>query len=313
MIESALETLRQDNLSDTARRAAISALESAGPSLIPVLEEQARQGPLPGLLYEEVLPNVDRSFSQLRRLASGDAALRRTVATEMATVTAPLSNLALQRLAELVEREKDPVVWRAVLMTIAADAREPATRMAYAAVGNTSVEVRRKACDYLAAHGDPRHEQVLLPVLEDTDGTVVLAGIRAMGAIGTMQDPRPLVHFLSSPDKHTRLEAAMSLARLHFEQGVAALERMAIDNELEFRLRAAKAMGDLADPAFVPTLVTMLEDRFDVQRVAMISLTRIVGEDAAAEEPGQPLSPDEKVRRWQLWYRDHKPSLAAGT
>ena len=63
-----------------------------------------------------------------------------------------MSRLALDRLVVLAKRENDPVVWQSVLQTTAHDARTGAVQLAYLAVGNASSDVRRRACDYLAAH-----------------------------------------------------------------------------------------------------------------------------------------------------------------
>ena len=113
----------------------------------------------------------------------------------------PMTQLALDRLVVLARRETDPVVWQSLLQTTASDARPGAVQLAYLAVGNSSSDVRRRACDYLAAHADPRHAAVLLPMLEDPSSTVVIAAVRGLGAIGTLDDPRPLVGLLLTPDR----------------------------------------------------------------------------------------------------------------
>jgi hypothetical protein len=83
-------------------------------------------------------------------------------------------------------------------------------------------------------------------------------------------------------------------------QSAVALERMAMDAQLEVRVRAARAMGELADPVFLPALMALLSDEADVQLAAMASLAQIAGSDAAA--PGG--TTDDKVRAWELWYRN---------
>jgi hypothetical protein len=89
-------------------------------------------------------------------------------------------------------------------------------------------------------------------------------------------------------------------------QAGVALERMAMDAELEVRVRAARAMGELADPQFLPALMALLSDEVDVQLAAMASLAQIAGRDVAARPGGGPLAPDEQIRTWQLWYRDRQ-------
>jgi HEAT repeat protein len=254
---------------------------------------------------QQLLTLSDDRVQELQRLPSRDATERRAAAAEMAveTATALLSPLALNRLAELVKDEKDPLVWRSILTAIAGDPRDAAAGIAYEAIGNASVEVRRGACEYLAAHGDPRHGQILLGVLQDPDRTVVLAAVRALGAVRILDDPEPLVRMLLSPDRHLQLEAALSLSRLHAPQGAEVLERLASDADLEVRLRAAKAMGEVADQTFLPVLVTLLTDQPVVQQAALTSMEQIACKDVVAPEDGSALSNEEKVRRWQLWYR----------
>ncbi len=313
-VQNLVAALKQANLPEAVRRAALTTLAAAGPQLVPVLEQRLDLcDPLPRELYEDVLPGVSPVFAVLERLSSQDMLQRRAAATELVTQAAEtaLSPLALARLAELVEAEKDPVVWRGALMAVADDSHETAVRMAYIAVGHASVEVRRRACDYLAAHGDPRHAQVLVPVLDDPDATVVAAAVRALGYVGTLEDPQPLVRLLNAPDKQLRLEAAASLARLRAVQGVTALERLALDVDITVRVQAAQTMGAIADPAFLPTLMAMLGDRANVQRVAMLSLAQIAGVDVAVQEDGAVLTNDEKVHRWQLWYRDRQDQAPA--
>jgi HEAT repeat protein len=88
-------------------------------------------------------------------------------------------------------------------------------------------------------------------------------------------------------------------------EAVAILYRLAMDARIEVRLRVARAMGELADPAYLPVLMSMLADQVEVQREALASLALVVGSDVTAEGGGAPKSQDERVRRWQLWYQEH--------
>jgi len=188
----------------------------------------------------------------------------------------------------------------------AIESTDNAMQAAYTAINNASAEIRRQSCEYLSTHGEPRHAAVLLPLLEDPDQSVVLAAVRALGAVGTLDDPQPLIRLLNVPDKQVRVEAAMSLAQLRVDQGVQALERMGMDTDAQVRLRAAQAMGQLANPAFVPALMAMLGDAVEIQTVAMISLARVVGTDPTVQDDGSTISHEEKIRLWQLWYREYQ-------
>ncbi len=61
------------------------------------------------------------------------------------------------------------MVWQNVLTAVAAEGSEPAIRLAYTAIGHPAAEVRRRACEHLAAHPSPAHAEVLLPALQDAN------------------------------------------------------------------------------------------------------------------------------------------------
>jgi HEAT repeat protein len=148
-------------------------------------------------------------------------------------------------------------------------------------------------------------------LLEDSQSTVVAAAARALGAGGGLEDPGPLVALLTRPDKQVRLEAATSLARLGATEGIAALERLAADPDADLRRSTATAIGQLAEPVFVPTLFTLLEDRHDIARAALDSLTATVGKDVSAPrgDDESPPTVAERIRRWQRWYQESQEAV----
>ncbi len=70
-------------------------------------------------------------------------------------------------------------------------------------------------------------------------------------------------------------------------------------------------MRQLADTMYIPTLVSLLDDRHDIARAALDALTTIVGRDVAIHEDDEspPTSP-ERIRRWQRWYAEQQNSRA---
>jgi hypothetical protein len=68
-------------------------------------------------------------------------------------------------------------------------------------------------------------------------------------------------------------------------------------------LTVVKAMGDLKDTVFLPTLIRMLDDRRDVQVAAMASLKKIACCDVIQDGELSVL-PDEMVRRWKRWFAE---------
>jgi HEAT repeat protein len=219
--------------------------------------------------------------------------------------------LALNRLTVLIENETDPILWQSVMHIVADDPRSAAMRLAYIAVANDSSEVRRRACLYLEKHPDQKHLNVLLPMLKDGDLTVAIAAVQAIGAAG-IQDPEPLIRVLNSPDRQLRLESAIALAHSQFDSGLAAIERLSHEPDLEIRRAATVAMGKVGNDVFLPRLIELMDDRRDIQIAAMASLTTIAGHDVTHQDGTTPL-PDEQVRCWKRWYAERtNPTQSTG-
>ncbi len=283
----------------------LKALAEYGPALIDALEQLQfdRKQLLPEEIYRDVLPKYGRVYAVLDELASADLAQRRRAAEELAELSGkqPSGRLAVARLAQLVGKEQDALVWQSAMRAIADDASQPATDLAYAAIGNASSEVRRRACEHLAAHGDPAHVQVLIPALQDKDQAVICAAIRALAASGKLNDTKPIRNLLGLTNEDVQFEAALALTRLGDPSGKPALERLAYSRDPVVRAKAAQAMGDFPDPAFIAALIHMLNDNQTVVRAALISLSKVVGEDVA-QPPGQaPATTTEQILRWKHW------------
>jgi HEAT repeat protein len=289
-----------------ARRETVAALDRLGPVLIPALEKLVfqQQRPIPEAVWQEVLPAQAPAFERLVRLENEDPMLRRRAAADLAEVakTEGLGRLAVYRLAELVTPEPDQLVWQSALEAIEGHASEPATRMAYVALGHGSPEVRRRGCAHLEAHPDPAHARLLLPVLEDESDQVVVAAVRALAAGGQLDEVAPLTELMRTGNDTLRLEVAVAMVRLGEEPGLAALERLAYSGDPHIRREAAAAMGRLADRRFVPTLVEMLDDYQGVRRTALASLPKVVGRDVAEDTSPQPQNMTERIDRWRQWY-----------
>ena len=85
-----------------------------------------------------------------------------------------------------------------------------------------------------------------------------------------------------------------------------SLEQLAASADTQVRIRAAQAMGETGDPAFLPALLSMLNDQPQVQASTLASLQQVTGRDIAARADGKPVSDEEKVQAWQLWYREQQ-------
>jgi len=312
-VQRLLRQLSDPRCSQTARRQAVQALVNFGPGLVEVLEQLAldRKQPLPEVVYREILPLRDPVFVVLDRLNSEEVLVRRRAAGDLVDLASeqPPGPLALTRLASIVATEPDQLVWQSVLTSVASNASEPSIRMAYTAIGHSSPEVRRRACQHLAAHADPRHAKVLLPALNDPSVPVAQAAVRALGAAGRLDDMRPLEQLLATGHESLRTDAAIALARLGNRTGTAALERLAYSGNWEIRRQVATAMGELADPAFTPTLIRLLDDRQSVCRAALDSLPKVVGHDVDHGPNRAPSNTTEKIELWKRWFQRHATDL----
>ena len=284
----------------------VQGLINSGPSVLVALERLVceRHRVPSEAIYREVLPRFQPVFVVLDRLNSSDVSARRRAAQELADLAAvkPLGRLALTRLGQLVTAEADQLVWRSVLIAIAGEAAEPANRLAYAAIGHPSPEVRRRACEHLAAHADPRHAKVLTASLQDSNHSVICAAVRALGAAGRIDDLEPLRRLQRSTNEQIRVETALALVQLGDAGGRVALERLAHGRDPKLRRQVAITMGELGDPAFVATLIDMLDDRLTVSRAALASLPKVVGRDVSGDGSFSSPSTSEKMRRWKQWY-----------
>lgn len=299
----------------------IEALVGFGPGLVEGLQRLAvdRQQVLPEKVYRDVLPRCGPVFAALDRLGGGEPSERRGAARELVRLSAErsLGRLALARLNQLVAAEEDQLVWRSVLAAVRGDPSEPAIRLAYTATGHGVAEVRRRACENLAACPHPGHAAVLRPALEDPSYSVRLAAVRALGTAGAPQDAGPLRRVLNSTDENLRLQTAIALLRLGDPAGAAELQRLAYSSDQQVRRGAAEVMGEIPQEEFLPSLVRMLDDTVAVRRAALASLPKVTGLDPSQIDPSQidrrsPVTTTTgQVERWKQWYQRRAVSRRA--
>jgi len=314
-VEGLVRALSDPGLPESARRQSMASLRTLGPELVAALEQLAvdRGVGLPEAVYRDVLPECAPVFRALDGLVSDDVAVRRRAARELARLAhgRPLGRLAAARLASLALAETDQLVWQSVLDAVAKDSSEPASRLACAAIRHPSPEVRRRACQHLAAHGgfDRDHTAVLQQALQDENPLVVRAAVRALAALGRIDDTEPIERLLLAADDPVRLEAATALCRLGASSGPAALERLSYSGNDAVRRQVAVAMGQIGDPSFTPSLIRLLDDQHDVRTAALGALPKVVGHDVAEAASVSPPSFAERVAAWKRWHRHEQDTL----
>ncbi len=283
------------------------ALADLGPGVVAALERLAmdRKQTLPEPVYRDVLPRHSTVFVAVDRIRSGSVDQRRQAAEDLDAAAAkqPLSRLAVARLSDLLTNETDSVVWLSGLDALHDNASEPAVRMARLALEHASGAVRRRACEFLAAHPDPAHEVFLAPLINDPEQVVAVAAIRALGAAGQIHDMQLLKKLFASPNEEIQLEAAFALARLHDRSGEEAIERLSYSDDLHTRCHVAQALGALGEARLTGILIRLLDDpKATVSHAALASLPKIVGHDLSQPGDGPTVPTTEQIARWKKWF-----------
>lgn len=195
-----------------------------------------------------------------------------------------------------------------------------------AEIQQAAVEASRAAMgfgDEVQAAAKDTHSQLRLAVAETLDeaerrGQQLAAETVAVAQEAADQSAAQVKQVADATSQRVReaqrLVAALREANLPEavrREAAVALERLAMDADVAVRVEAARAMGQAADPSLLPALMALLSDEADVQVAAMASLAAIAGSDVTAREAGRPLSNEERIRLWQLWYRERQDKMPA--
>lgn len=307
------EELESDGLLEARRREILSELSRQSRYLPEQLDALAASGfQVNAHTRHEVLPQVCELFSIIERLESEKEIERRRAAARLVEQAQlkRVSEGCWRQIESSVLRDQDPLVWRSVLLAVdetpGIGEENIVTRLLYAATSHPVAEVRRRACECLGKHPAPMHAKVLLPAVQDPDDTVVRAAVVAIGKCGPVDDQEPLNKLLAHSDHRLRLLAAVSLSKLGSKSGVAALERLSVDQDLEVKTSAIQEMGELADPYFLPILMRHLDEKqLAVQRAVLTALPRVAGVDAVAlgtSLAGDSPSTPDRITLWREWY-----------
>ena len=305
-----IESLSDPRTPESVRAEMITDLVEQGPPLIDALAVYAidQKQPLPESIYREVLPQIDAIFDGLDQLASADLTGRRQAMESLGRSfqRAPWGDLALQRLADLVVVDRDPVVWQRAQAAIAEDARPPSVRLHVAGLSHENADVRRRSCQFLGRHAAQHHQTALMLALEDSHPHVAAAAAQALAKAEKLDSPLPLIRLLASRNAEVRLVAATTLG-LHGETGGdAALERLALHNDFRIRRQAVQAMGKVARTEFARALAQRLDDQTSIRRAAVVSLEQIFGPPTQNEKDQATPNLEEQVRYWKRRFEKNR-------
>jgi HEAT repeat protein len=222
-----------------------------------------------------------------------------------AAATAGLREIGTADARALVERVKGRGADLQQAANLAADAANSLKQDLHATADDAQTQLRAAVTETLdqaeqrgrelAAQGTAAAEESVRQASAQVDAVVDEANAVAGAASARAREIQQLAASLREANLP---EAAR-------RQAVASLERLAADASAEVRVRAAEAMGEAADPKFLPALMALLSDEPDVQVAAMAALVQIAGTDVAAAD-GRSQTNDDRVRAWQLWYRDQQ-------
>jgi HEAT repeat protein len=318
LLRQSLQVLQDPAAPPANVQKAAESIVSLGPSAVEELERTAKQWhqSLPNAVYERVLPQLAPEYQLLAgwgRLTIED---RRRAMEQLKRLSAdaPLSELVLARLAQILPQETDPLVWLDAWQMLEDDERAAAIELARVAITHPSPEIRRRACEYLGEHFTPEYAAQLVPALQDVDPAVVRAAVHALSRPGGLSDPAPLEALLNSADRTLRVEAAEALVAMDIPSGVAALERLAHDADERVRQQAAAAMGRLHDSRFAATLVELLDDPLSsVSGAALAALPEVSASSPQPAESELDAAGDRRaarIRRWKDWWLSNQPNPA---
>lgn len=212
----------------------------------------------------------------------------------------PYRPLVVRRMIERVMVESDPLLWQNTLELCRVQSDPHVRRFAAAALGHESPEVRRRACEYFSNYAGEDAVPWLQATLGDEASYVAAAAARAMAQCGRPADLTALADLTARDDRDCQLAAAVALTRFGDERGRAALERLAYDPDVKVRIRAARTMGELAEPEFTATLIALLDDELGVRRAALASLPLVADHAPRIAEDATSQAATAAWKRWAV-------------
>jgi HEAT repeat protein len=146
------------------------------------------------------------------------------------------------------------------------------------------VRSRHHLTELLAEFGKEQQERLLEHVSHE-DSSVVQQIVQVLGALGDPGLATQLQPVLEHPALAVRLEAVKALGRLGGTEANSCLLRAIRDSEYQVRILALRALKEHADPAFMTTLVELVDEkgfqrnRYELQEL-LCSIARVGGEAA---------------------------------
>lgn len=153
--------------------------------------------------------------------------------------------------------------------------------------------VREDAALALGESRDPRGVRPLIEALRDSDKAVQTAATSALTSIG---EPAvvDLASCLRDPDLSVQEAAAAVLSSIADERVIDPLMSALLSEDWVVRMHASRAIGRLANPKALDTLVLLLQDKVPAVRDEAMAALKAIGEQAVI-----PLLTALKDKNWR--------------
>jgi HEAT repeat protein len=161
---------------------------------------------------------------------------------------------------------------------------------------------RQLGCEFLLQNPDPLQLDKLLKLTNDSHSQVARAALLAVGTNGGPEHLEYLSTRLSDEDHLIRVAAGYAMAKLGSSRGVACLNRLARDKDVNVQINTLTAMGELRNPLFAAAVLPLLDGDEAVQKEALRVLPELVGPETAASIVNPNLPVAIQIGRWRKWY-----------
>ena len=213
-----------------------------------------------------------------RLLNDPNASVRAMAAAALARMSSE-KNVVGPLVKALSDSDEDVVVHAACGLGDSGDKRavEPLSRLLRSPIPR----VRESAAIALGHLGDSRAVGHLLPMLDAETDDVPLKALAALRALKDPQVAGPLLRHLSHPHPAIRRRIVDVLGTIGDAEVAEQLEHLLrVDSVSEIRMSAARALGEIADPASVDSLKhAIVHDEFNVRCQAIGALGQIGDEE----------------------------------
>ena len=265
---------------------------------------------------DRVFAEVEPMFVEIEKLRSGNLDAQQQAARKLAQLgtTDNPSNIAARRMVDLAARQSDPLVLASLLPALQNADSELVCQLARPLMRSESAAVRRVACEMLAQFGSSEDVHLLREALRDSNRAVVRGALQGIDTLLAEEETNDSSVFgalqavLLHSDHGLQADAAATLHRLGRAEGTDALRRLAASNDAQVRLYVARVVSGLADSAFVPLLLRLLDDgNGSVRTEALKGLPRAAGQDIgrAGLNPHSDISQtQQQIDRWKAWARE---------